>query len=122
VALSSDERRVVVCLGDLSCAVYNASDFAAGEQSRRPGASASSEVLALFTAEDNSFYVGSIVGGASPSMNLRQYGFGDRNFNRASDYSVVRGGFERTFFSGFVNGAKMLTTSWLMVIPEMCED
>ena len=47
LALSSDERRVVVCLGDLSCAVYNASDFAAGEQSARPGASTSSEVLAL---------------------------------------------------------------------------
>ena len=28
VALSSDERRVVVCLSDLSCAVYNASDLA----------------------------------------------------------------------------------------------
>ena len=39
VALSSDERRVVVCLSDMSCAVYNASDFGAGEQSRRTGAS-----------------------------------------------------------------------------------
>jgi len=105
VALSSDERRVVVCLGDLSCAVYNANDFAAGEQSTRPGASVSSESLALFSAEENSFYVGSIVVGAVSSMNLRQYGFGDRNFNRASDYSVIRSGFERTFFSGFVNGA-----------------
>ena len=35
VALSSDERRVVVCLSDLSCAVYNASDFGTGEQLRR---------------------------------------------------------------------------------------
>jgi len=105
VALSSDERRVVVCLGDLSCAVYNASDFAAGEQSTRPGASASSGELALFTAEDNSFYVGSILSGASPSMNLRQYGFGDRDFERSSDYNIQTGGFIRTFFGGFVNGA-----------------
>ena len=70
VALSSDERRVVVCLSDMSCAVYNARDFGAGEQLRRPTASASSDVVALFTAEENSFYVGSVVGGASPSINL----------------------------------------------------
>ena len=104
VALSSDERRVVVCLGDLSCAVYNASDFAAGEQLRRSGASVSSEELALFTAEENSFYVGSILTGASTSIHLRQYGFADRNFNRTSDYRIFRSGFERAFFSGFVSG------------------
>ena len=104
VALSSDERRVVVCLGDLSCAVYNASDFAVGEQSTRPGASASSEVLALFTAEESSFYVGSFVSGASPQMNLRQYGFGDRDFEQSSDYNILTSGFNRTFFSGFVSG------------------
>ena len=105
VALSSDERRVVVCLGDLSCAVYNASDFAAGEQSTRPGASSSSEGLALFTAEENSFYVGSILSGAqSPSVNLRQYGFGDRDFERSSDYTIQITGFMKTFFGGFVNG------------------
>jgi len=101
VALSSDERRVVVCLGDLSCAVYNTSDFAAGEQLRRAGASASSESLALFTAEDNSFYVGSIVIGPTSSMNLRQYGFEDRNFNRASDDRIFRSGFERAFSVAF---------------------
>ena len=105
VALSSDERRVVVCLGDLSCAVYNASDFAAGEQSARLGASASSQVLALFIAEENSFYVGSIiVSGATPIMRLRQYGFGNRDLERSSDYNVLTGGFVRTFFGGFVNG------------------
>ena len=104
VALSSDERRVVVCLGDLSCAVYNASDFAAGEQSTRPGASASSGELALFTAEENSFYVGSIVSGATPSFNLKQYGFGDRDFERSSSYIIQTSGFVRTFFGGFVNG------------------
>ena len=105
VALSSDERRVVVCLSDLSCAVYNASDFGAGEQSRRTGASASSSVVALFTAEENSFYVGSVVGGASPSTNLRQYGFGDSlDFVRSTNYRIQRFGFVRTFFGGFVNG------------------
>jgi len=97
--------RSPLTLGDLSCAVYNASDFAAGEQSRRQSASVSSESLALFSAEENSFYVGSFDIGAVSSMSLRQYGFGDMNFNRASDYSVVRSGFRRTFFSGFVNGA-----------------
>ena len=105
VALSSDERRVVVCLSDMSCTVYNASDFGAGEQSRRTAASASSDSVGLFTAEENSFYVGSIVGGASASMNLRQYGFGDRDFVRSTDYRVQRGpSFVRTFFGGFVNG------------------
>ena len=104
VALSSDERRVVVCLSDMSCAVYNASDFGAGEQSRRTGASVSSDVVALFTAEENSFYVGSVVGGASPSMNLGQYGFVEESFVRSSDYRIQRSGFMRTFFGGFVNG------------------
>ena len=56
VALSSDERRVVVCLSDLSCAVYNASDFGAGEQLKWMGAFGSSNVVALFTARENSFY------------------------------------------------------------------
>ena len=90
--------------GDLSCAVYNASDFAAGEQSARPGASASSQVLALFTAEENSFYAGSVLSGAIPTMNLRQYGFGDRDFERSSDYPILTSGYMRTFFGGFVNG------------------
>ena len=104
MALSSDEWRVVVCLSDLSCAVYNASDFGAGEQSRRLGASASSSVVALFTAEQNSFYVGSILSGAQHSMILRQYGFGDRDFVRSTNYGIERTGFIRTFFGGFVNG------------------
>ena len=104
VALSSDERRVVVCLSDLSCAVYNASDFGAGEQSRRTAASVSSDVVALFTARENSFYVGSIVGGASRSMNLAQYGFGEESFARSTNYHIARTGFMRTFFGGFVNG------------------
>ena len=97
--------RVVVCLSDLSCAVYNASDFGAGEQSRRTGASASSDVVALFTAEENSFYVGSVVGGALPSMNLGQYGFVE-SFARSTNYRI-RSGFMRTFFGGFVNGTKV---------------
>ena len=105
VALSCDERRVVVCLSDMSCAVYNASDFGAGEELRRTGASGSSDVVALFTAEENSFYVGSFVGGALTSMNLRQYGFGDRDFIRSRDYTITRTGFMRAFFGGFVSGS-----------------
>ena len=106
VALSSDERRVVVCLSDLSCALYNASDFGVGEQSRRTGASVSSDVVALFTAEENSFYVGSVAGGASPSMNLGQYGFVE-SFARATSYRIQRSSFMRTFFGGFVNGTNV---------------
>ena len=105
VALSSDERRVVVCLSDLSCAVYNASDFGAGEQLRRTGASVSSDGVALFTARENSFYVGSVVSGATASMNLRQYGFGDTDFVRSMNYQIRRLGFMRRFFGGFVNGS-----------------
>ena len=48
------------------------------------------KVLALFTAEENSVYVGSILTGASPSMHLRQYVFGDRNVNRISNYTILR--------------------------------
>ena len=41
-----------MCLSDLSCAVYNASDFGAGEQlPRRTGASVSPDEVALFTTE-----------------------------------------------------------------------
>ena len=105
VALSSDERRVVVCLSDMSCAVYNASDFGAREQSRGAGASVSSDVVSLFTAEENSFYVGSFGGGALPTMNLRQYGYGDENFVRSTNYRIERTGFMRTFFGGFVSGS-----------------
>ena len=104
VALSSDEKRVVVCLSDMSCAVYNASDFGAGEQSTREGASASPDVVALFTAEENSFYVGSTVSGALRSMHLRQYGFGDRDFVRSRNYPIQQNTFMRTLFGGFVNG------------------
>jgi len=104
VALSSDERRVVVCLSDMSCAVYNASDFGAGELPRRTGASVSSDAVALFTAEEDSFYVGSVVGGASPSMNLGQYGFVEESFVRSTNYRIQRTNFMRTFFGGFVNG------------------
>ena len=104
VALSSDERRVVVCLSDQSCAVYNASYFGAGEQLRRTGASVSSDVVALFTARENSFYIGSVVGGATASMNLGQYGFGDESFARSINYRIARTGLMRTFFGGFVNG------------------
>ena len=104
VALSSDERRLVVCLSDLSCAVYNASDFGAGEQLRRTGASASSDEVALFTGEENSFYVGSILSEAMPFMNLGQYGFGDRDFVRSMNYRIDRRGFTRRFFGGFVSG------------------
>ena len=104
VALSSDKRRVVVCLSDLSCAVYNASDFGAGELLRRTGASVSSDVVALFTARENSFYVDSVVGGASPFMNLGQYEFVEESFARSTSYGIQRTGFMRTFFGGFVNG------------------
>ena len=94
-----------MCLSDLSCAVYNASDFGAGEELRRTGASGSSDVVALFTAEENSFYVGSTFSGALRFMSFRQYGFGDEGFERSTDYTIQWTGFMRTFFGGFVSGS-----------------
>ena len=37
-------------------------------------------------------------------MNLRQYGFGDRDFVRSRNYRIERTGFMRSFFGGFVSG------------------
>ena len=86
VALSSDERRVVVCLSDpVLCCVQRQWLWCwwAAREGQEP--LSSSDVVALFTARENSFYVGSVAGGASESsMNLRQYGFGEESFARST--------------------------------------
>ena len=40
-------------------------------------------------------------------MHLRQYGLGDRNFVRSTNYLIQRSSFVRTFFGGFVNGTNV---------------
>ena len=52
-SLSSDGRWLVVCLTDLSCEVYNATNFSAGHVFRRENATKSIMNLALFAAEDS---------------------------------------------------------------------
>ncbi len=109
LALSSTGM-LVVCLEDLSCSVYNASDLSAG-----PIRSVSNAIKshnfgsAMFTSE-NTFYTGSSTG-EGERMVLHQFGEG---FNRSSDTNpsgspneLVFGvsDFARIFFSGgFVSG------------------
>ena len=59
ISLSTDGRWLVVCLTDLSCEVYNATNLSAQPVFRRENAITSAENVALFAAED-SFYVGGV--------------------------------------------------------------
>ena len=108
ISLSSDGRWLVVCLTDLSCEIYNATNLSAGQVFRREHAIKSPENIALFAAED-SFYVGSIEtddGGTQQQMLLSQYGFSGFNLGvaEAGNYSITQTDFERNFYSGFVIG------------------
>ena len=109
ISLSSDGRWLVVCLTDLSCEVYNATNFSAGHVFRRENAIVSTKNTTLFAAED-SFYVGGISldvnTGAQRQIVLSQYGFaGDRNGTISSgSYDISRGSFVRNFYGGFVRG------------------
>ena len=107
IALSQDESRVVVCLDDESCAVYNASNLAAGAQLTRAGATSNTEDVTLFTSPGDSFYAGSY--GTVSSTNqiyLIQYGFGGTEFSRAlsSNYNGNQRTLVRRFYGGFVLG------------------
>ena len=108
ISLSSDGRWLVVCLTDLSCEVYNATNFSAGHIFRRENAIVSPENLALFAAK-NSFYVGGIMVSANAQQDqivLGQYGFGESQDSSASrDYMITRGSFDRNLYgSGFIRG------------------
>ena len=106
IALSQDGSRVVVCLDDESCAVYNASNFEAGPLLTRGGVTASMEVT-VFTSPSESFYAGSY--GTVLSTNviyLTQYGFGGSEFIRksANAYNGNAAQLVRNFYGGFIAG------------------
>ena len=105
ISLSSDGSRLVVCLTDLSCAVYNATDFSTGPVFSRAGALVSLQEIALFATED-SFYVGSVeLEGSVTDRNivLGEYGL-KNNDSRTVMYNNDRSSFERVFYGGFVRG------------------
>ena len=110
ISLSSGGARLVVCLEDSSCAVYNASDLSAVPSLVQ--ASALTDVVnrvALFTAED-SFYVGIFDttdpgAGVSGTIRLSQVGGAEgANFVRSMNYDTLSGTFQRDFFAGFMSG------------------
>ena len=105
ISLSSDGRWLVVCLTDLSCEVYNATNFAQ-RVFRGENILGSPLNISLFAAED-SFYVGSFSTGQSSQMLLSQHFFaGNQNGSSESGtYDISRNEFERHFFGGFVKGS-----------------
>ena len=109
ISLSSDGRWLVVCLTDLSCEVYNATNFSAGRVFRRESVTTSVDNFALFAAED-SFYVGGITTNAMGAQNLiilRRYGFAGSQVNVevSGTYEITRDEFVRNFYGGFVRGS-----------------
>ena len=105
ISLSSDGSRLVVCLTDLSCAVYNATDFSTGPVFSRAGALVSLQEIALFATED-SFYVGSVeLEGSVTDRNivLGEYGLMISD-SRTVMYNNDRLSFERVIYGGFVRG------------------
>ena len=109
IALSQDESRVVVCLDDESCAVYIASNFAAGAQLTRADATAKTEDVTVFTSPSDSFYAGSYGSaiGRTNVIHLIQYGFGGFEFIRVvpSNYNGNQISLSRRFYGGFVLGS-----------------
>ena len=106
ISLSTDGRCLVVCLTDLSCEVYNATNLSAEPVFRRENVTRSPENVALFAAKD-SFYVGSIsIGnsGVQEQITLSQYKFTD-GAAKSNDYDITRlPKFERNIYGGFVSG------------------
>ena len=109
ISLSSDGRWLVVCLTDLSCEVYNATNFSTGHIFRKEGASRWTENIALFAAED-SFYVGGTAVYLWPFLSvrdyilLRQHGFAGNGTTTSGLYAMDKRELERNFYSGFVRG------------------
>ena len=108
IALSQDESRVVVCLDDESCAVYNASNLAAGAQLMREEVTANVEDVTVFTSPGDSFYAGSYgTVSATNQIYLTEYGFGGTAFSRVlpSNYNGNQVSLVRRFYGGFVLGS-----------------
>jgi hypothetical protein len=106
ISLSSDGLWLVVCLTDLSCEVYNATNFSAGNVFRRESTVLSTETIALFAAED-SFYVGGIIvsGNRQSRIVLGQYGYGGQGSSATRSYTISENEFVRNFYSsGFIRG------------------
>ena len=103
ISLSSDGRRLVVCMTDLSCEVYNAANLSNGSITRRPNAIISAKNMALFAADDR-FYVGSISPGAQRQIFLNWYAYSGNQWGSGT-YDINRDGFERSFYGGFVKGS-----------------
>ena len=112
ISLSSGGERLVVCLEDSSCAVYNASDLSAELSLVQASALRLTDVVngvALFAAED-SYYAGShelIDEAAVPAGILRLTqvgGLEGANFVRSMEYDTFPGSFQRDFFAGFMSG------------------
>ncbi len=116
LALSSTGM-LVVCLEDLSCSIYNASNLSAGPIRRVSNAIASADPdfgAAIFTSGDT-FHTGASTGAGTISMQhrmvLQQFGEG---FNRSFDNNPSSGtrndlvfgvsDFSRQFYGGFVSG------------------
>ena len=104
----------MVCTRNLSCAVYNTSDFNLQtrytSQDTSQGILGNSEKVSLFTA-GNSFYVGSVFtspqgqsGESKEGLSLRQFSVANSSFVRTRNYDIRTSNFERTFYSGFRSG------------------
>ena len=109
ISLSSDGQWLVVCLTNLSCEVYNATNFSAGPIFRRDNVIISVDNFALFVAED-SFYVGGITlntQGAQERIILRRYGFAgsQAGIEVSGSYQITESNFVRNFYGGFVRGS-----------------
>ena len=110
ISLSSNGRWLVVCLTDLSCEVYNATNLSAQPVFRKENAIRSTENVALFAGDDN-FYVGSIsvdAQGNQEQISLAQYVFdgSQSGTENSRTYDIGGGlGFERHFYNGFVKGS-----------------
>ena len=109
ISLSSDGSWLVVCLTDLSCEVYNATNFSAGHVFRRENVIISVDNFALFAAED-SFYVGGITTnaqGVKEQIILRRYGFAGSQIGAevSGSYQITESDFVRNFYGGFVRGS-----------------
>lgn len=106
ISLNSDGRRLVVCMTDLSCVVYNAANLTSGPvNARRLKAIRSVRNVAIFSTDD-SFYAGSISvddGGAQRQMTLAQFELND-NSTECNNYDITAINFERNFYDGFIKG------------------
>ena len=105
ISLSSDGRRLVVCMTDLSCEVYNAANFTSGPiTAKRADAIRSIRNIALFQLTTASMSEASRLisyTGAQQQITLGQFEF-DGSRTECSDYDITAMNFERNFYNGFV--------------------